>query len=410
MIKRLHYAWVMVLSGLILAAVVAGMALNCFSLFVIPVSEELGFTRAQMGVCQTINALGFAVTAIVSGWLFKKFQLMNIMRLSSVLIVIAYFLYSRATKLWMFYGLASVSSMSASLLTWVPLSVILNNWFHKKRAFAIGFAFMGSGIGGMIFSFLGSRLIETIGWRSTFIVMAAVLFISCVPITFLILRVHPKDKGVLPYGADEMKNYEYSETENDGLLVKDAVQSIRFYCILFFILISGFATNGFTATFVPHLEDSGYLSIRAGELYSVYMMVLAFGKVTTGSLFDRFGAKKTTLLSLFLLIITLSALCCARYPAAIAVCLIASGIGNCYATVGLPVLARAVYGNREYASFTGIFSTFGNIGSTLAPALMGVFSDALGSYTPGYLLFVALLFVSFALAVVSVPNAALEKR
>ncbi len=408
--KRLHYAWIMVLSGLILAAVVAGMALNCFSLFVIPVSEEMGFTRAQMGVCQTINALGFAVTAIVSGWLFKRFKLIKIMRLSSVLIVSTYFLYSRATKLWMFYALASVASMSASLLTWVPLSVILNNWFHKKRAFAIGFAFMGSGIGGMIFSFIGSRLIETIGWRSTFLVMAAVLLIACVPITFFILRVHPKDKGVLAYGAEETGNAECSFNENDGMLVNEAVQSLRFYCILFFILISGFATNGFTATFVPHLEDSGYSPVRAGELYSLYMLLLAAGKITTGTLFDRFGAKKTTLFSLFLLIITLSALCCARYPIAIAVCLIASGIGNCYATVGLPVLARAVYGNREYASFTGIFSTFGNIGSTLAPALMGVFSDALGSYTPGYLMFVALLLISFALAMVSIPKATYEKR
>ena len=57
--RKIHYAWVNVLAGLLLAAVVAGMALNCFSLFVIPVSEELDFSRAQMGVCQTINALGF---------------------------------------------------------------------------------------------------------------------------------------------------------------------------------------------------------------------------------------------------------------------------------------------------------------------------------------------------------------
>ncbi|MBQ5771438.1 MAG: MFS transporter, partial [Clostridia bacterium] len=132
---KIHYAWVIVLAGLVLAAVVAGMALNCFSLFVIPVCEELDFSRAQMGVCQTINALGFAVTALVSGWLFQKVKLKRIMEISSILIVIAYFLYSRATELWMFYALAAVGSMSASLLTWVPLSVILNNWFNRKRAF-----------------------------------------------------------------------------------------------------------------------------------------------------------------------------------------------------------------------------------------------------------------------------------
>ena len=91
----------------------------------------------------------------------------------------------------MFYLLVATASMSASLLTWVPLSVILNNWFWKKRAFAIGFSFMGSGIGGMKFSFIGARLIETIGWRSTFLVMAAILLLTVVPIVFFVVVPPP---------------------------------------------------------------------------------------------------------------------------------------------------------------------------------------------------------------------------
>lgn len=405
---KIHYAWVIVLAGLVLAAVVAGMALNCFSLFVIPVCEELDFSRAQMGVCQTINALGFAVTALVSGWLFQKVKLKRIMEISSILIVIAYFLYSRATELWMFYALAAVGSMSASLLTWVPLSVILNNWFNRKRAFAIGFSFMGSGIGGMIFSFIGSRLIETIGWRSTFLVMSAVLLFTVVPIVFFVIYVHPAHKNMHAYGAQACETV--SETHNDeGARVKDAVKTFRFYGILLFIFAAGFATNAFTQTFVPHLTDSGYSSVSAGSIYSVYMMVLAIGKVTTGALFDLFGAKKTTVLSLVLLILTLVGLTYAKYPAAIAVMLLASGIGNCYATVGLPVLSRAVYGNREYASFTGLFSTLGNVGSTVAPALMGVLRDAAASYAPGYWMCVGLLAVSGIGVILCIPKRSFEK-
>ncbi len=406
---KIHYAWVTVFAGLVLAAVVAGMALNCFSLFVIPVSEDLGFTRAQMGVCQTINAMGFAVTALISGWLFQKLKLKRIMEASSVLIVLAYFLYSRATKLWMFYLLAAMASMSASLLTWVPLSVILNNWFHKKRAFAIGFSFMGSGVGGMIFSFVGSRLIETIGWRSTFLVMAAVLLVTVVPIAFFVIYVHPAHKGMRAYGAEDEQIACQIQNEEDGARVKDAVRTFRFYGILLFIFAAGFATNAFTQTFVPHLTDSGYSSVRAGSLYSLYMMVLAIGKVTTGALFDLFGAKKTTVLSLILLILTLVGLTYAKYPAAIVVMLIASGIGNCYATVGLPVLSRAVYGNREYASFTGIFSTLSNVGSTVAPALMGVMRDASFSYAPGYWMCIGLLALSGIGVLMCIPKRSFEK-
>ena len=408
--RKLHYAWVMVGAGLILAAVVSGMALNCFSLFVIPVSEDLDFTRAQMGVCQTINALGFAVTALISGWLFQKVNIKRIMEISAVLMVAAYFLYSRATKLWMFYALATVASLSASLLTWVPLSVILNNWFLKKRAFAIGFAFMGSGIGGMIFSFIGSRLMDWVGWRNTFLVMSAVLLLTVVPIVFWIICVRPQDKGMRAYGEEEESQAGEIQYENDGARVKDAVRTIRFYGILLLVFAAGFATNGFTATFVPHLEDSGYTATHAGSLYSVYMLVLAAGKVTTGALFDKFGARITTLLSLGLLVISLIGLMCAEYPLAVYAMLLSSGIGNCYATVGLPVVSRAVYGNRQYASFTGILTTIGNIGSTAAPALMGVFRDVTGSYAPGYAMFVGFLLVGGFCAGVCIPAKNHEKR
>lgn len=407
--RRIHYAWVIAASGLIITAVAVGMSVNCFSLFVIPVSTDLGFTRAQMGVCQTINALGFAVTALFSGWLFRKINLNTIMRVSVIVMASAYFCYSRATKLWMFYLCAVFGSTSASLLTWVPLSVVIGNWFEKKRAFAIGFSFMGSGVGGMIFSSAGSRLIESIGWRHTFVVMAVVIAVVLIPLLLFVVRAHPSDKGMKAYGESEGEGASISESEKAGTTIKEAARNVRLYGILFFVLVFGIATNGFTATFVPHLEDVGYTRIRAGELYSVYMLILAIGKVLTGSLFDFFGAKKTTLLGTVLMVVTLTGLIFAKYSLVIAVMLVCSGVGNCFSTVGLPVLARAVYGKKDYASFTGIFNTVGNIGSTLAPTYLGLLRDASGSYSFGYLSFVALLVISGVCVMMCIPKRKFEK-
>lgn len=406
---KIHYAWVIACAGLVLTAAAIGMAVNCFSLFVVPVCSDMGFSRWQMGVCQTINALTFAVTALISGWLFQRVRLHSIMKVSAVTMAAAYFLYSRATRLWMFYACAVIGSTSASFLTWVPLSVILNNWFYKKRAFAIGFAFMGSGVGGMIFSSVGSRLIETVGWRSTFTVISAALFVIAVPIVYFVLSVRPQDRGLNAYGAD-------GQTEKsalngaDGVRLSDAAKTMRFFGILLFIFAFGFATNGFTATFVPHLEDSGYDRIRAGELYSVYMLMLAAGKMTIGALFDRFGAKKTTALGLMLMLIALAGLIYARYVWAVIVMLAVAGIGNCLSTVGLPVLARSMYGDKDYAAFTGIFNTAGNLGCTLAPAALGLFRDHALSYSPGYACIMVLLMLTGVFAVGSIPIRNSEKR
>ena len=139
------------------------------------------------------------------------------------------------------------------------------------------------------------------------------------------------------------------------------------------------------------------------------MLLLAAGKMIMGSLFDRLGARKTTFLGVFLMLVTLISLILCRYPVFIALMLMASGLGNCYATVGLPVLARAVYGKRDYVTFTGILNTAGNIGSTLAPALMGLMRDASGTYAIGYSLFAGLILAGGVCAAVCLPSREGEK-
>jgi len=194
--RKIHYGWLIVASAILITGVAGGMAINCFSLFIVPVCDDLGFSRGAMGVCQTINATGFLVVAFISGWLFKKVPLKKIMCAAAVLITVFYFLYSRATKIWMFYGCATVTSLCAALLTWVPFSVILTNWFVKRRALAIGIAFMGSGVGGMVASAAGGRLLEAVGWRMTFVWFAAALAVVLTLLTSVMIALYRKISGV----------------------------------------------------------------------------------------------------------------------------------------------------------------------------------------------------------------------
>ena len=390
--RKIHYGWLIVAAAILITGVAGGMAINCFSLFIVPVCDDLGFTRGEMGMCQTINAMGFLVAAFLSGWLFKKISLKYIMRTAAVLITVVYFLYSRATQIWMFYACASVASLCAALLTWVPFSVILTNWFVKRRALAIGIAFMGSGVGGMIASAVGGPLLEAVGWRMTFVWFAVALGVVLIPLMFLVVRISPSDCGMKPYGEEE--TFTSNTQEDDGILLKDAMKTPKFYLIAACLFAFGLASNGFTGTFVPHMQDSGYDPVTATSLYSVYMLVLAVGKVLMGAIFDKIGTNKTTLLGITMMSLTIGGLILCRFPWAVAVMLVCSGVGNCYTTVGIPVMARTVYGKKDYAAFTGMLNTACNVGSTLVPFGLGIVNDLAGAYTPGYCAILFLMVVT----------------
>ena len=105
-----------------------------------------------MGVNMTIIAACQMVMALFGGKIFVKFDVKKIMRISSILLAVGYFSYSLATSLPVFYLISVVVGFAMGGTTTMPLSLLIGNWFHQRRGFAVGVAFMGSGIGGMLFS------------------------------------------------------------------------------------------------------------------------------------------------------------------------------------------------------------------------------------------------------------------
>ena len=159
--KGLFYGWVIVAAGCLVMAVVMGIVYNCFSQFIKPVCEDLGFTRQAMSMNQTFLSLTQIGVALVWGRVLAGFgkKLDKLMLFWAVVGPIAYYCFSFATQIWVFYIISVIMSIVMNMVTTLPLSYILSNWFEEKRGLATGICFMGSGIGGMILNPLLGRWI-----------------------------------------------------------------------------------------------------------------------------------------------------------------------------------------------------------------------------------------------------------
>lgn len=374
-------------------ATAMGLIANSFSLLIVPVSAELGFTRSQMSANQTIFAIGMTLVSLFWGTIFSKFRLKRLMGVAAAASCACYFLYATARALWAFYAISVVLSVTMALLGWMPFTVIIGNWFNKKRGLALGLTFMGSGIGGMVFNALGGYLIASVGWRAMVMVYALILGLVMLPTVLFVVKIKPQDAGLAPYGEETFETRR-ADIKPAGRTLGEAVRGGRFYAIAVSVAIVGFASNALNATIAPHMQTLGYSNVFAANVAAAYMAALAAGKFGLGALSDKLGTRAACALALGALLAALGAMVYAKLLFIVPILVLCAGFGNAFGSVANPLIARAVYGERDFAAITGVISSLNSFGSAFGPAVCGMIFDATGSYTPGYAAMAALVAAS----------------
>src|SRR5437773_4302854 len=98
--------------------------------------------------------------------------------------------------LWQYYMLCFTEVVGYVLAGPIPNQVLIANWFRAMRGRAMGYAYLGLGLGGTVSPLLVHRLIETFGWRRAFEVIGTLIVATLVPIGVWVTRSSPGDLGL----------------------------------------------------------------------------------------------------------------------------------------------------------------------------------------------------------------------
>lgn len=381
---KIHYGWVVVMAGFIIMTAGWGIVFNTSSLFIKPVSAEFGFSRSQVNFTMTLRALFMMIVSLLSGRIFAKVNIKRLMQVAAFVLVITYYLFSKTNSLLMLYSLTALAGICVSLISTLPLSLIISNWFMKHRNLAIGIAFTGSGIGGMVFSALTGGWIVAYGWRVAYQLLALAMLILIVPCTFFLVQLHPKSMGLLPYGANEVQ-LSQMPAEKSGMMMREAMKTPRFWLLNLCAILVMFGLNPLMTTTAPHLTDIGYSIQYSANVVALTMGSLAVGKLVLGKIFDSWGLKKALISTCLALIIGLTGLLFAKYPLALSAVILGIGLGAAYGTIANTSITIELYGMKDYSSIYGFLTAVGSFGSAVAPILSGYFYDLYGSYRLSFL-------------------------
>ena len=170
------YGWVVVISVFVLSAVSFG-ALASVSVFLKPLSDDFGWSRATVSFGYSLISFGSAIFGVLWGYLADKYGTRWFGLIATFIMSGALFLLSKHSNLTQFYALYFLFGAFGSSLVGAPLYANVGFWFRKNPGLAIGLAASGGAAGQGIVPYICGRLIETNGWQAAYVYLLSLIHI-----------------------------------------------------------------------------------------------------------------------------------------------------------------------------------------------------------------------------------------
>ncbi len=412
------YGWVIV--AVTFVTLVLGYTIrNTFSVFYPAIVEEFGWGRGNTALMFSIALLVYGFVAPWAGRLVDRFSPRLVLPVGACIAGVGIALCSLAATPWqfyLFYGVVAAAGLS--LMGWTPITVIISNWFVKKRGLVYGI--LGAGFGGSLVAASPAQLlISRFGWQTAYIITGVIAVAVIVPLCSLLLRRAPREKGLVPDGAtrgsspagdpDGPRAAASPEGKWSGTdwTLSRAMKTYQFW-LLFFTSFSllGFAETTAIAHQIYFFRDVGYDPIPAAQFYSVFGLAFMLGNL--GSYFsDRFGRERVFMPACLLAIAAASLLflmgdASHRWIPLLFAVGYGLGIG-----VAVPVFFTAVadlFQGRNFGSIQGTVVLGFSLGAALAPWLAGFLNDMTGSYFTTFLILLGSLIASMVMMRLVAPG------
>src|SRR5262245_50071680 len=166
---------------------IVGLALYGLPFYYDFMVKEFGWSRAQVTSGNAISKLligplfGFA-----AGWIVDRFGPRRLMMAGIVMAGGALVGLSHMSALWMFYLFYIFNAIGYVCGGPLPNQVLLSRWFDKARGKAMGFAYLGIGIGGWLVLKLSPNLVSAFGWRGALQVLGIAIVVLALPMAYFV--------------------------------------------------------------------------------------------------------------------------------------------------------------------------------------------------------------------------------
>jgi sugar phosphate permease len=377
---------------------IVGIALYGLPFFYDFFVRDLGWTRQQV-------TSGNALSKLVVGPLFGFFAGMVIDRFGPRRLMLGGILVAglalvglggtaTLAAFYTFYLMNAVGNVCGGPL---PNQVLLSGWFDGGRGRAMGVAYLGIGVGGMLVPQIAHALEAAFGWRTALMILGVLMVVIAFPAAWFVREegASARTNGG-PHAAPE--GGARGGTPGMGAVLRRPA----FYFLAIGSMVSIGAVGGTMQNLKLYLTgDRGLGQGDAANVASLVLFGSLAGRLIMGWLADRWAKKRVMLLIYVVVAVSVPLMALAPRGALWAAALVFGlGLGGEYMII--PLMAAELFGLRLMGRVMGIVFTADSVAEAVVPMAVATLRDRSGSYAPGFTLLVALAVLG-ALAVSMLP-------
>ncbi|KAF1678943.1 MFS transporter [Bacillus sp. SKDU12] len=398
--KRLHYAWIIVSVTFLILLAVQGVRLS-FGAFVEPWEQQFSMDRGTISLISTISFIVYGISQPVIGRLVDKWGARAVLSWSALLTGISIFLTCFVTSPWqlfLLYGLGV--SLGVGGASNVAASVLVVNWFSKKRGLAFGIMEAGFGAGQMLLVPGSLMLIHWFSWKLTVIVLGLLLMVIVFPAALLMLRNNPSEKNEEPIGGLAESEKE-TAPKTTALSVMGMFRMKPFWFLMLPFLICGFTTVGLMDThLIPFSHDHGFSTTVTSAAVSLLAGFNIAGILLSGIVADRWSSRKILCFLYAIRALSIVILIYSHEPYLLLGFAILFGLVDFATVAPTQMLATQYFQNYSIGLMIGWLSLAHQIGSALGAYVPGVIYTVTGEYTLAFYLSIGMLVLASVMNVI----------
>ncbi len=400
--SRVYYGWWIVAGAMVAQFVAVGLQAQVSGVFLGPMTDDLGWTRAQFTLATSIGTafmgvLGFFVGALVDRRGARPLMLTGITIVGAALMAL-----SRVEELWQFVLLRGLVFTAGNVMIGsLVVNVTVSKWFVDRRGWAISMASLGVSAAGFVIPVVMTQVVDTIGWRDAWGVMGVAAWALVYPVA-MIMRRQPEDFGLLPDGRvageaaseSDRRSIERARLELANSYTRG--EAVRTGALWLLILGFGAAGIGMMALFfhfIPFLTDAGFTRTEASLLVGTQGVAALLSKFAWGWAMQRFFPRGLTAFSFLLAAASTVGLVIGAHAGALAPMYALFFVWG-WAVGGMIPLSELIwasyFGRRHLGAVRGVAMPFTIIFFAGGPIFAGGYYDLIGTYDGALITFAGL--------------------
>lgn len=387
--RGLFFGWWIVFGSLLSHAIRESAFFFIFGVYLLQWQQNFGWSKFAISGSFSLSQLVNMGLSPIQGWLIDRFGARLLMNFGTLLFGFSLMGLSTIQNLQSLFFFVTLISVGANIAGFLTVNAVLANWFLRKRAFAMGLASSGMGVGGAIAPAVAWAVV-TFGWRETLFWSGVALLAIGLPVAQL-FRHRPEDFGFQPDGSKisldgpTLVEGIINEASSQYFTVSEALRDRSFWFISIGHCMALLVVVTLLVHLVPHLvKDLNWSETSAQSVFTLITATSVVGQIVGGVLGDRYSKSKIAGICMLGHFVAMVLFAFAQTGILIVVAAILQGMSWGMRGPLMMAIRADYYGRKYFATIMGFSTVIVMIGPLIGPAFAGAMYDFLGEYTRAF--------------------------